>query len=107
MSSYSSSYTNGSVGSIGDQAQVPQTVVDEFPAFAAVLGGVYSLDGQTCEVPPASIILFAELGKVKFCIHPKRGSKVAFGTLSNPGAGFAALNDEIEAGNFEWKNGKR
>jgi hypothetical protein len=107
MSTYGKSYTNGSAGGIGDQAQVPQTVVDEFPALASVLGGVYSIDGLVCEVPPASVILFAELGKVKFCIHPRRGDKVAFGTLSRPEAGFSALNDEIEAGNFEWKRGKR
>jgi hypothetical protein len=107
MSSYGKSYLNGSVLGVGDQAQVPEAIVADLPALASVLGGVYSTDGSTCEVPPASVILFAELGKLKFCIHPKRGTKVAFGTLSHPERGFQCLNDEIEAGNFEWKNGKR
>jgi len=57
--------------------------------------------------PPATILLFPEGGKLKFCVKPKFGGLVAFGTVQDPSKGMAGLDEAIAAGHLEWKQSKK
>lgn len=106
MSSYEHSYSTSkpSNGSGGDCS--PEFAA-EFPNLATVFSGVYEADTGNCKVPRASIILFWEGGKLKFCISPKVGSQVAFGTVEDETTGLAGVEAAVALGHFEWKKGKR
>lgn len=56
--------------------------------------------------PPATILLFAEGGKLKFCIKPKQGGLVAFGTVSDASRGLYGVDKAIADGDLEWKKSK-
>lgn len=106
MSTYGDSYRSGKPSSAGGP-QVPSEFVSEYPSCAAVLAGIWSDDGKECQVPPASIIVFAEGGKLKFCISPKVGNMVAFGTCEDSSKGLGAIEAAIEGCHFEWKKARR
>jgi len=79
---------------------------DEFPnIFALFVGRPYTAEDPGR--PPASILLFPEGGKLKFCVKPKFGGIVAFGTISDPSKGLIALDTAIANGHMEWKQSKK
>jgi hypothetical protein len=106
MSVYQSSLKGAANASVL-RREVPEEFASEYPAVAEVLNGVFVKDDQTQSVPPATIMLFAEEGRLKFCISPKTGPRVAFGCITDPSKGFSGLENEIALGRFEWKLGRR
>lgn len=106
MSIYQSSLKGATNASVA-RREVPEEFASEYPAVAEVLNGVFNKDNQAESVPPATIMLFAEEGRLKFCISPKTGPRIAFGCLRDPAKGLGSLEDEIALGRFEWKLGRR
>ena len=106
MSSYELSYSAGSGESRGGAA-VPIEFREEYPALSTVFSGVTAADGQTCAVPAATVNLWFEAGTLKFCIMPRYGNRIAFGTVEAPEKGFAGLEEALQRGRFEWKVSKR
>jgi hypothetical protein len=75
----------------------------EFPEINNVFRGVRADDGLSWQVWPATLNLFPGDGKLKFCISPKAGSKIAFGTVDDPTKGLGGVEAAIAAGHYEWK----
>lgn len=106
MSSVSSTYqASGPAGSTAPT--VPAGMSDQWPALCAVLAGVRTADGLKWELSPCTISLFADCGKLKFCISPKEGLKVAFGTIDRVSDGLDGLEHALEQGHYEWKTSRR
>lgn len=80
---------------------------DQWPALSAVLAGVRTADGLKWELSPCTVSLFADCGKLKFCLSPKEGLKVAFGTIERAGEGLDGLEQALQAGHYEWKTSRR
>lgn len=79
---------------------------DEFPQIWRVFEGRPFTPTDPGR-PPASIILTAEGGRLKFVIRPKYGGMVAFGTIADPSKGMRGLEEAISRGDLEWKKNKR
>lgn len=105
MSSYEQSYRAAIGDSVGGSV-VPPEFREEFPALGTVFSGIVSEDGKTYSVYAATLNLWFEAGVLKFCIMPRFGSRIAFGTVGEPEKGFAGLEAALQAGHFEWKQGK-
>jgi hypothetical protein len=106
MSSYEDSYREGR-GETTAGAAVPPSFREEYPALATIFAGITGEDGKTCSVPAATVNLWFEAGTCKFCIMPRFGNRIAFGTIASPEKGFAALEEAIQRGHYEWKVSKR
>lgn len=77
-----------------------------FPSIAEVLLGKPAIQDEDGR-PACKILLFTEADKLKFMLTPLTGSLIAFGTFQDPTGGFEALEAELAAGRFEWKNRRR
>jgi len=75
---------------------------DEYPTLADALLGSAGTDGGPA-VPACTLMVFVEADKVKFCLNPKYGDRIAFGTLTEPEKGLAGIEWEMAEGRFEWK----
>jgi len=100
--SYSASW-QAATNRNGQVAPLSPEFVQDYPTIAEVLMGSPAVSEGTQGTPPASIILFAEGGVLKFVISPKIGNRVAFGSIGDPVKGFTALESELQAGRYEWK----
>lgn len=75
---------------------------EEFPAITEALKGVPSdVPGET--VWPCTLMLFLEGDTLKFCLNPKSGNRVAFGSVPDAAKGLHGVESAIVNGNFEWK----
>lgn len=81
-------------------------LAEEFPAIAWALAG-RPKDHEAGEACPATIMLFFDGGKLKYCLSPKIGMGVAFGTVDDPSSPMASIEASIREGKYEWKNRKR
>lgn len=79
---------------------------EDYPELTNALCGTKNVEGQ-CVMPPCTLMLFLNEGRLGWCLSPKTGSKVAFGTVSDPSKGLACVESEIAKGNFEWKQSPR
>lgn len=79
-----------------------QAILAEWPNLGEALLGGRDPDGKEA-VPPITLMLFLEGDKLKFCLNPKWGAKVAFGTIPDASKGLEAVEAELAAGRFEWK----
>lgn len=102
MSKFRESYASAkSVGRAEGEAF--DALAAECPDLALVMAGEYD-EGGNCLVPSCTLMLFLEAGRVKFCLSPKFGPQVAFGTLPDPSKGLQGVDEEIREGRFEWKS---
>lgn len=91
----------------GDESFVgEEEFAAEFPCTLEVLRGHPKTDDLP-GVCPATLMFFIEGGRLKFCISPREGSRVAFGVLDDPTKGLAALELALVKGAFEWKTKRR
>lgn len=81
-------------------------LAEEFPAIAWMLAGRPKEHPEGFE-SPSSLIIFFDSGRLKYCISPKVGLGVAFGTISDPTSPLASIEASIIEGSYEWKNRKR
>lgn len=102
MSSYASSYSVA-IHESHDKATTTEEFRQEYPTLASVFEGVQGDGNGTPGVSAATISLFWEGGILKFCINPKIGNRVAFGSVRDPVKGLAALEAALCQGQFEWK----
>lgn len=78
----------------------------ELPNLIDAFTGVLDADGRW-KHGPATIMLFCEGGKLKFCLSPKFSQSVAFGVVPDPDKPFHSIEQELALGHFEWKNRSR
>lgn len=81
-------------------------LAEDYPATAWALAG-RPKDHEAGAESPATIMLFFDSGKLKFCISPKVGLGVAFGSIDDPTQPMASIERAIANGKYEWKNRKR
>jgi len=106
MSSYEQSYSAGAKDG-RDFAAIPDSFREEYPQLAAVFAGLARAEQNGGSVPAATVNLWFEGAVCKFCIMPRFGNRIAFGTIEEPEKGFAGLEEAIAGGRFEWKVSKR
>jgi len=90
----------------GDRGEDFAFLAESYPAIAWVLAG-RPKDHEAGMEYPATLMLFLDSGKLKYCISPKIGLGVAFGTVDDPTDPMASIERSIVAGAYEWKNRKR
>lgn len=59
--------------------------------------------GDLAEIPPCTIMLFLEGGSLKFCLSPKSGREVGFGTLNANVGILEGLEWCLDDGQIDWK----
>jgi len=75
---------------------------DEYPAMVEAMRGVPSeVPGET--VWPCTVMLFLEGDTLKFCLNPKSGNRVAFGSVADASKGLSGVEQALVNGDFEWK----
>jgi|SRR5689334_15928805 len=94
---------DATAGETYNRSAVEPTFREEYPQLADVFSGVPATNGVDKDIPCATINLFWEGGRLKFCIIPRGSNKIAFGTISEPEKGFAGLEAALTNGTFEWK----
>lgn len=104
MASVDDLYKQALNGSTGLSADL-EAFAAEFPHVWDIFRGrPYSAEDPGR--PPATILVFAEGGKLKFCIKPKQGGLVAFGTVEDASRGLHGVDKAIADGHVEWKKSK-
>lgn len=98
IQSYSTSTAAG-----GDDTPFLAALREEYPELAQALRGTKNVEGG-CVLPPCTLMLFLDGDRVGFCLSPKAGTRVAFGSLPDASKGLAGVEAELAAGHFEWKN---
>jgi hypothetical protein len=106
VSSYIQSW-RGKNGSTKAGGTLPPEFADAYPTLFAVLCGEVEGEGVGSRAPKATINLFEEGGKLKFCVCPKEGVEVAFGCFADPVKGLDDLESQLAAQRFEWKRGSK
>lgn len=106
MSSYEDSWRD-SLNGHSTGGALPFEFRESFPTVSSVLEGKPETSHGQVAIPPATISIFADGGKVKFCISPKKGPSVAFGCLGDPSKGLDDLEIQLAQNRFEWRKGSR
>jgi len=101
MSKLKDSYSSHAA-SLSETPASLQAISDEFPSLVEALVGIRGED-KLWELPPCTIMIFLEGDRVKFCLNPKSGPRVAFGTVDDLSKGLSALEKSLSEGNYEWK----
>jgi len=104
MSNLDQAYREALDGSTGMSADL-EAFASEFPNVWSVFRG-RPFTQEDPGRPPASILIFAEGGRLKFCVKPKHGGLVAFGTVQDPSQGLLGVDKAIADGHLEWKKSK-
>ncbi len=102
MSKLLQSYSVSATASSEDDPAVV-AMREEFPELTKAMLGTKTVEG-TCLMPPCTLMVFLNDGRLGWCLSPKTGSKVCFGTVPDPSKGMSCIEAEIVKGNFEWKN---
>jgi len=82
-----------------------EAFASEFPNVWAIFVGTPPAPDNPGR-PPATVLIFAEGGRLKFCIKPKWGGHVAFGTVADASQGLLGVDNAIRDGQLEWKASK-
>lgn len=79
-----------------------QFLSDSWPSVAWFLAGrpADHADGPECA---GTVMFFFDSGTLKFCLSPKVGREVAFGTIDDPTKPFDSLEASLIEGKYEWK----
>lgn len=106
MSSYEESWRE-SLNGHSTGGALPLEFSEAYPALSSILQGMPETTSGRVAVPPATVSIFADGGKLKFCISPKKGPSVAFGCLADPCKGLDDLELQLSQHRFEWRKGSR
>lgn len=85
---------------------VPSSFCDQWPLLAQLFAGVHDETGQQWKLWPCTLSLWFDCGVLKFCVSPKCGPKVCFGSVKALGEGLDGLEAALARGDCEWKTRK-
>jgi metal-dependent amidase/aminoacylase/carboxypeptidase family protein len=77
-------------------------LAESYPAIAWFLAGRPKDHPEGAECP-GSLIIFLDSGKLKFCLSPKIGRDVAFGSVTDPTKPMDSIEASLVNGSIEWK----
>lgn len=106
MGAYSESF-NASINGRATAGNLPEEFAESYPTLATVLCGEPATEQCPKGVPPGTVSIFADGGKLKFCISPKIGANIAFGCFADPVKGLDDLEVQLSQGRFEWRRGTK
>jgi hypothetical protein len=86
-----------------DAPKIPVEFSERFPELGSLFGGRLNPDNGRVEVPPATITLFFEVSRLKFCVHPRTGHRIAFGSVREALDGLVGVEEALKLGHYEWK----
>jgi len=86
-----------------DRVFVSTEFADRFPNLAELFCGLFRESDSKWEVYPCTLTIFVENRRLKFCVHPRVGPQVAFGSCQDGVGGFSEIEQALELGHFEWK----
>lgn len=102
MYDFRTGFRAAAIGSEGNAVAVA-ALATRHPTLALAIQGTVGADASST-VPAITVMIFAEAGRLKFCLRPKWGSAVAFGTLP----GISGVEEELEHalvhGELEWRS---
>lgn len=101
MSKLAESYRSHVQSATQDGPQV-QALRDEYPLVVEAMRGVVG-DETTPTLWPCTVMLFLEGDQLKFCLNPKSGNRVAFGSVADASKGLLGVEQALFDGHFEWK----
>lgn len=81
---------------------VPVEFAQAFPVLGQLFGGFTDPDTNQ-KMPSCSLSIFCEGGRLKWCLIPKDGPKVCFGTLHDWDNPWESLQAALSKGECEWK----
>lgn len=102
MSSYELSFTK-SIGGKSGKNECPPEISSKFPQISQALEGVYD-DAGKCIISKATLMVFLDSGRVKFCISPQSIPRCLFGCVPEGSEIISGIESELAAGHFEWKS---
>jgi len=73
-----------------------------YPGIAQVLKG-RSKEENGGVLPPCTIMLSLDAGVIKFCVSPKFGAHVCFGTIDDATKLLHSLDKAIQANKVDWR----
>jgi hypothetical protein len=82
------------------------SLAGEFPAIAWALAG-RPKDHPEGQEYPATLMIFFDSGRLKYCLAPKIGLGVAFGTIKDPSKLLDSIEASLRQGDYEWKTRRR
>jgi hypothetical protein len=85
------------------QVLLPIGLSENFPEVAQVFRGDFNQETGFWKIPPASITLFVEGGRLKFVVNPGGFGQVCFGTVKDASKGLEGVNSALQVGDCEWK----
>jgi len=102
MSSYQESYSVSGNERV-DAPSIPAAFMDRYPELGSLFAGRLNPENGRIEIPAATLTLFFEGSRLKFCVHPRTGNKIAFGTVGDAVDGLVGIEAALKQGHFEWK----
>lgn len=75
---------------------------ESWPELTQAMVGVKGPDGKWL-VGPATVMLFLEGGKMKFCLSPKYSSRICFGCVVDPSRALDSIEVALATEKCEWK----
>lgn len=83
---------------------VSEEFAKRFPNLCELFQGSFSEEERVWKIYPCTLTIFVEGGRLKFCVHPRHGTQVAFGSCQDGTGGFSEIEQSLDLGHFEWKN---
>lgn len=93
-------------GPVGPGNEDFTALAEEFPRIAWLLAG-RDKSHEAGGMPPFSLILFFDGGRLKFCFSSKQAREVAFGTVERPNVVLASIEASLADEKIEWKIPRR
>lgn len=106
MSSYDDLYSED-VGAADFAGSMPEDFLKRYPNLGMALLGCPDAKNKQRSIPPASVSFYWRDGHLGFCVAPKNGPKVIYGTFEDPSAGFRGIEDALSSGRCEVKPNNR
>lgn len=106
MSSWMDAFAEPGEGEAAETAVDPSFVL-HYPSLAQFLMGVDSAE-KKFSIPPGSLVIWMEDGRIKCCFKVKARGMVGFKTLPGGQEGFKTIDALLESNQVEWRReGKR
>lgn len=101
MSSWKDQYLSAGSRGVVDENLWGEIIL-EIPTLVEAMTGSVD-DKGSWVMGPATLMMFVEGGKLKFCLSPKYTAKVCFGPVDDVERPFLAIEKALQDGRCEWK----
>lgn len=93
-------------GADSPHAQEWDAFRQHYPNLAELFEGLLD-DENKWKYGPATVMLWMECGVMHVCAKPKYSTKVMFSTIDDWLSPFQGLEEQLQRGHYEWKEGRK